>query len=772
MRILTTILLLISLSCFGQQSIPLDKFPSIANIVRGEDTKALFDNDFTTVYNPTSPSWVAMYNPVVTEILVGVKASKCIPRQLKYVQQTGSDLGTKMYFVNKATKEKVLAYTFNGQGGYMPDTWRVFNIPDSLQFDISEVILEAQGGGPAYPAEVQLLGDYTPATVVLKDRTPLPLSNLLGFVCYPWNTALAMWPNTKQPFDLLRPSRIRVYDDYANVFDGLGNVSLHWDQFNQYNTLKRMGVQVKDCIQNHPDYPYALGDTRLDPATYLNFARALQRYAVANRDAGYPVSLIQAENELDRSWKGPQMYMDGYALAAFCSACYDGHKGKYFDAGVKQVGGPVKFVNPGCATDRTQILYQMLQWTIEHRGYRANGSVDFPFDVYELHWYQSLGGQYAGKPGGMPPELVIGRVQEIIDFFRRYCPEMEINIGEYGLDTHPDSDLNAPAFGPYGAQQSRGIWTIRDLLWFAMMGIDAADWYRETMDWIDDPNYPGGSVNIYDNVSEIFSTMDLVRPSRYAQPADYTRRIVGDYFRQISDIFRHGYIFDGIAGSASPYVFRFKKLDGSTLYAVWTLETVTWPSDGSRATITENRTKYAINVKGTLYRFVDGADAMSTEPYNGDSIVINSKPVFIVSSPVASPLPVHLVTFTAQKINQSAVIKYAVQDAAKVEVERSTDGTSWSNLGEGIFNKLVDAHPLPGKNFYRLKMYNQDGSFTYSFIIPLQFGQSKKVRLVNSIGQTLKQGSSDNIPAWKSELRPGVYIFIYDDHSEKFIKQR
>jgi hypothetical protein len=51
MRKLLFILLITSFASYGQQVIPLDQFPSIANIVRGEDTKALFDNDFTTVYN-------------------------------------------------------------------------------------------------------------------------------------------------------------------------------------------------------------------------------------------------------------------------------------------------------------------------------------------------------------------------------------------------------------------------------------------------------------------------------------------------------------------------------------------------------------------------------------------------------------------------------------------------------------------------------------------------------------------------------------------------
>lgn len=609
--------------------IPAITFPSIANIVRGEDTAFLFDGDPNTIYNPTTPGWVSMLNPVITEVLADQKASVCIPRQLQYLQRNANNIGTKMYFVNKATKAKVLIYTFEGQGGYMPDTYRVFDIPNP--FDVSRIIFEAKAGGPAYPEDIKLLGDFTEKQIVLKPRTPLPLVNLLGFVCYPWNVAFDQWPSVMQPFDLLRPFRIRCYDDHPNVFAN-GEIKFHWNQMTNYAALKGMGVRVKDCIQNHPGYPYALGEQRKDPATYLAFARDLQKYAIVNKQNGSPVPYIQAENEIDRSWKSVEEYMDGYAIAALSSACYDGHKGKYPDAGVKQIGG-AKFVNPGCATDRTQILHQMRIWSEENRGYRANGSVDFPFDVYEFHWYQSLGGQYAGKPGGMPPEIVINRVQEIVDFFREHCPEMEINIGEYGLDVHPDSDLNAPAYGKYNAQQTRGNWFVRDLMMFAKLGIDAVEWYRLCMDWYD-PNDPLNS--LAENNGQFFETMDLVKGDRYAQPVNYTRRIVGDYFRQIGDIFRMGFVFDSVV-STSPYVFKFKKSDAN-LYVIWNLETITWPEGGGRATITENVTQYILNVKGQLLRFVDGGDTMSSEVFNGGSITVDAKPIMVIES-TSTPTP-------------------------------------------------------------------------------------------------------------------------------------
>jgi hypothetical protein len=736
-RIAIILTALISTLASGQQQIPFINVPSISNIVRGEDAKPLFDGDVSTVYNPTFPSWTAMINPVTTDILVDTKYYSCIPRQIKFLQQTGANFGTKLYFTNKTTKAKVLIYTFDGSGGYQPDTYQVFNIPDSNQFEVSRITFEAPSGGPSYPNEVQFWGNYTEAQIVLKPRAPSPLSDLFGFVCYPWNTAFSQWPSSKDAFDQLKPSRIRVYDDYSNIFNSTTRQpNWHWNQLNEYNTLKGMGVKVKDCIQNTPWYPYPLGDTRLDPATYLELGRDLQKYAIANKAVGSPSVMIQLENEWDRSWVGPGPYMDGYAIAAACSMGYDGHKGKYPDAGVKQIDPSVEFVNPGCATDRTQILYQMLLWTVENRGYRADGTVDFPFDRYELHWYQSLGGQYAGKPGGMPPELVIGRLQEVIDFFKQYAPRVKVDIGEYGLDVNQYSDLNAPAYGKYTAQQVRAIWFARDLMMFAKTGIDGADWYRETMDWVDDPADPTGQTNLMDQNGNFFETMDLITPNHYAQPAVYTRRIVGDYFRQLGDLLRRGFVFAGVV-STSPYVFKFTKAD-TTLYALWNLETVTWPTDGGRAAFTENVSKYTLNGSGQLLRFIDGGDTMSREPYNGAEITVDAKPVFVIINPIQRALPVHLISFTADKFSKSVVLKWIVQDAEKVEVERSTDGRTWTNLGEGILNKLIDMHPVQGKNYYRLKMYEPDGSFTYSFIRTVSFSGNAKVNVYNVSGQLIK----------------------------------
>ncbi len=66
-------------------------------------------------------------------------------------------------------------------------------------------------------------------------------------------------------------------------------------------------------------------------------------------------------------------------------------------------------------------------------------------------------------------------------------------------------------------------------------------------------------------------------------------------------------------------------------------------------------------------------------------------------------------------------------------MERSPDAAGWIKLGEvaaqGTSNALTDYSftdiaPLPGTNYYRLKMVDTDGSFTHSRIESLVFDDS------------------------------------------------
>ncbi|HNF49748.1 MAG TPA: T9SS type A sorting domain-containing protein, partial [Chitinophagales bacterium] len=89
-------------------------------------------------------------------------------------------------------------------------------------------------------------------------------------------------------------------------------------------------------------------------------------------------------------------------------------------------------------------------------------------------------------------------------------------------------------------------------------------------------------------------------------------------------------------------------------------------------------------------------------------------------------LPVELTSFTGYNDGQINVLDWITAseiNTSKFEVEKSTDGYSFSYLGErpAAGNstmprtyQLVDNNPVIGNNYYRLKMIDIDGTYDYS----------------------------------------------------------
>jgi Domain of unknown function (DUF4082) len=98
----------------------------------------------------------------------------------------------------------------------------------------------------------------------------------------------------------------------------------------------------------------------------------------------------------------------------------------------------------------------------------------------------------------------------------------------------------------------------------------------------------------------------------------------------------------------------------------------------------------------------------------------------------STPLPVVLVQFLATKNDDGSVkISWATsqeENSSYYDVERSSDQSEWSSIGTvkamGYSSTttnyfLNDKSPISGTGYYRLKMVDLDGKFTYSKAIPL-----------------------------------------------------
>ncbi|MFT3980214.1 MAG: endonuclease [Ferruginibacter sp.] len=96
-------------------------------------------------------------------------------------------------------------------------------------------------------------------------------------------------------------------------------------------------------------------------------------------------------------------------------------------------------------------------------------------------------------------------------------------------------------------------------------------------------------------------------------------------------------------------------------------------------------------------------------------------------------LPVTITEFNAQKLNESVLLRwYATYETnfRNFEIERSIDGTGFYTIGQVTGQNLANYSfqdnnlPVSGIVYYRLKMIDIDGSFSYSNIIPVRLNNN------------------------------------------------
>lgn len=150
--------------------------------------------------------------------------------------------------------------------------------------------------------------------------------------------------------------------------------------------------------------------------------------------------------------------------------------------------------------------------------------------------------------------------------------------------------------------------------------------------------------------------------------------------------------------------------------------------------------------------------ASGSGPFTFSRTGITSFSPFTVSSST-SALPVNLVSFTANKINNAVQLNWQTvseKNFSFFAVERSADGMIFSSLGEVpvSFNNsttknysYTDGSPIAGTNFYRLKMVDADGKFTYSKIVAVKNDNNNSFKIfpnpANDILYVQISGSND-----------------------------
>ncbi|MCF2489882.1 T9SS type A sorting domain-containing protein [Dyadobacter sp. CY347] len=142
-----------------------------------------------------------------------------------------------------------------------------------------------------------------------------------------------------------------------------------------------------------------------------------------------------------------------------------------------------------------------------------------------------------------------------------------------------------------------------------------------------------------------------------------------------------------------------------------------------------------------------------------------------------SALPVTLVEFLATAHEKQADLTWmttAETNSERFDIERSSDGGHWQLIGsvpshressEQQSYSFVDLYPLSGENLYRLKMIDMDGTFTFSRIRNVVFGEESQVTLYPN---PLTVTDALSIETGAPEKIAG--IFIYDVNGKQMLQ--
>jgi hypothetical protein len=196
--------------------------------------------------------------------------------------------------------------------------------------------------------------------------------------------------------------------------------------------------------------------------------------------------------------------------------------------------------------------------------------------------------------------------------------------------------------------------------------------------------------------------------------------------------------------------------------------------------------------------------------FDESRLLFSKETVYILSG--VNALPLVLTTFKGQSVSKANQLMWTTESESNTnhfEIERSTDGTTFGSIGRVSASgttslktnyTFADNTPPIGTNFYRLKMTDKDGQFTYSQTIalatatvsPIGFrfypnpardmltvepfqSNNATVRVLSTTGQIIVSKKGATIVTLDiHQLQPGTYtvqiITSGGTESKKFVK--
>jgi len=216
----------------------------------------------------------------------------------------------------------------------------------------------------------------------------------------------------------------------------------------------------------------------------------------------------------------------------------------------------------------------------------------------------------------------------------------------------------------------------------------------------------------------------------------------------------------------SPYYWDVTRPSG-TASAIVTMKLV-----GAIAGASATDTLVAAAYDGT--NWIDARGATGNNIFPGTSVagslataLQSSFNSFAIGYKINSALFIKLLSFTGKKLQNSAELDWTITEnstPSKFEIVKSENGISFSSIGSlpGLDGKLnygfTDNTLSSGNNYYRLKMYDKDGSISFSNIIIVMNG-SKGVMISSMIPTLVRDRARLNI---SSSVRGNMQLVVTD----------
>lgn len=444
---------------------------------------------------------------------------------------------------------------------------------------------------------------------------------------------------------------------------------------------------------------------------------------------------IEVGNEYDAGWNSEEGYMNPYEMAAFMSACYDGHKGEMGAGfGVKNADPSILLSLPGLA-NQGDYVFEMVKWWDTYRG-----RGDYPMDIINYHDYNSAAGGQIGtnEPSyALPPEIAgyYERQQYWMDFRGRYLPGAEVWDSETGYDEHFGGAYAPRSTDQFTRSRFKAYWLIRTMLTNIASGVDAINQY-----WF--ANVGGGRFEDLDQSqprADKFISMQLVdgntdgsafwgrTPMMSYWYMYHFKNAVKDYY------FRHEVVRAGVrrtnevivnSSDSRIWATSFTNyLENKSMIVIWLqhegygdllgggrLAETGYTTLNVTLNVPENTVVVGLLDEAEIRQGDNAREELRTTVLNGGvrrlSLAIGECPIIIYTSNIGTPAPEQPTNIRSERLSSGEM--HVVWDDINIEnytvnVKRSTNPTTgFTSIFQGVLTRpeYVDTTAAQGTTYY------------------------------------------------------------------------